>query len=314
MMAIVVSSFSQVKDSIVKVVEVMPQYPGGDDALLDDIYSNFKYPKIARENRVEGKVIVQYVVDTFGMIINVEILSSLSPELDAEALRLVRELKQYTPGTQNEKKAKVTYTLPLEFSIDEGELLNMETVDIDALTTLGWAFDLQFLMGNYQQDLQDLINRPLGWNAGISFYNKKKVLDFRVNYLISRVKKGFSYRNTIWTEDRLGSYIALEINGGYKIVNTKRVNVIPILGVGYGGYLPWKPEENAPVNELLGVTVNAGLMLDFKRKYRQFSNNDYNYQMIRLKLSYTPIFLKDDYSGAVFHVGVGYGLFLSRFN
>lgn len=99
------------------VVEEMPVYPGGMPAMMDFFYKNMKYPKEAFDAKQEGRVIAQFVVEKDGSITDAHIVKSVSPALDAEALRIVNAMPNWTPGRQNGKPVRVKYTVPLSFKL-----------------------------------------------------------------------------------------------------------------------------------------------------------------------------------------------------
>jgi TonB family protein len=99
------------------VVEEMPMFPGGDKELLKYIGENTKYPEIAKENNISGKVIVRFCVTSRGGISQVSILKGVSPELDTEALRVVNLLPEFKPGRQGGKPVPVWYMVPITFTL-----------------------------------------------------------------------------------------------------------------------------------------------------------------------------------------------------
>jgi protein TonB len=99
------------------VVEEMPSFPGGDEALLKFIYDNIKYPDIALENQIQGKVIVRFCVTYKGTIDQVSVLRGVDPALDAEAIRVVKLLPQWKPGKQGGKPVNVWYIVPITFQL-----------------------------------------------------------------------------------------------------------------------------------------------------------------------------------------------------
>ncbi len=103
------------------VVEEMPVYPGGMPAMMDFFYKNMKYPKEAFDAKQEGRVIAQFVVEKDGSITDAHIVKSVSPVLDAEALRIVNAMPNWTPGRQNGKPVRVKYTVPISFKLTGGE-------------------------------------------------------------------------------------------------------------------------------------------------------------------------------------------------
>lgn len=107
------------KSEVYTIVENMPEYPGGNAALGQFIGANMKYPAEAQANGITGVVYVQYVVDKNGQVSNVKVLRGAHPDLDAEAVRVVRLIKGYKPGTQRGKPVAVQFTIPLRFNLSD---------------------------------------------------------------------------------------------------------------------------------------------------------------------------------------------------
>jgi TonB family protein len=103
---------------VFRVVEHMPEFPGGERVLTTFIQQNLHYPKSAKENKEEGRVVVTFVIDTNGSIENPIVLKKISPDIDLEALRIVRSLPKFKPGMNREKKVKVMYSLPINFYLN----------------------------------------------------------------------------------------------------------------------------------------------------------------------------------------------------
>jgi protein TonB len=99
------------------IVEEMPVFPGGDTELLKYIYEHTLYPVVARENNIQGKVIVRFCITSKGTVEQVSIYKPVDPELDAEAIRVVKTLPLFKPGKQGGKPVPVWYTVPINFQI-----------------------------------------------------------------------------------------------------------------------------------------------------------------------------------------------------
>ena len=99
------------------VVEEMPQFPGGQAALLEYLAKNIKYPVVAEENGVQGRVIVTFVVEKDGSITDVRVVKSVDPSLDKEAQRVVKSMPKWIPGKQNGSAVRVKYTVPVTFRL-----------------------------------------------------------------------------------------------------------------------------------------------------------------------------------------------------
>ena len=99
------------------VVEEMPQFPGGPSALFEYLSKNIKYPVVAEENGVQGRVIVTFVVERDGSITDVKVVKSVDPSLDKEAQRVVKSMPHWIPGKQNGSAVRVKYTVPVTFKL-----------------------------------------------------------------------------------------------------------------------------------------------------------------------------------------------------
>ena len=100
------------------VVENMPEFPGGDLGLMKYIQKNVKYPAIAKEYNITGKVYVSFIVDKSGSVTNVKIVRGVDKNLDAEAMRVVKSLPKYKPGKQRGKSVRVMFTIPINFTLN----------------------------------------------------------------------------------------------------------------------------------------------------------------------------------------------------
>lgn len=98
--------------------EKMPEYPGGSSQLQADVKALMKYPKNARKKKIEGRVIVQFVVEKDGSIGDVKVVRGKDPSLDKEAVRIIKNLKQFTPGRMGDTPVRVWYTYPIDFRIE----------------------------------------------------------------------------------------------------------------------------------------------------------------------------------------------------
>lgn len=110
-------SMSPYNSKVFDVVEEMPSFPGGNGALMSYISSNIKYPVTASEARIQGRVIVSFVVERDGSISDVKVARSVDPALDREAMRVVKSMPQWKPGKENGSAVRVRYTVPVVFRL-----------------------------------------------------------------------------------------------------------------------------------------------------------------------------------------------------
>ncbi|MBQ7205044.1 MAG: M56 family metallopeptidase [Muribaculaceae bacterium] len=107
----------EVSEDVYESVEQMPQFPGGEAEMMKYLAQNIQYPVNAARNNVEGRVVLQFVVEKDGRIGEVKIARTVDPELDAEALRVVKSMPNFIPGRQHGKPVAVWYTIPISFKL-----------------------------------------------------------------------------------------------------------------------------------------------------------------------------------------------------
>ena len=106
------------EEEIFMVVEDQPEFPGGTAALLEYLRKNIKYPAICRENNIQGRVLVTFIVNKDGAIVEPEVVKSVNPSLDKEALRVISSMPNWKPGSQRGKPVRVKYTVPVNFRLN----------------------------------------------------------------------------------------------------------------------------------------------------------------------------------------------------
>jgi len=106
-------------EKIYDTVDDMPEFPGGQEALLNFLYTNIKYPKVARENDIQGMSVVEFIVEKDGTISNVKIKRSIGSGIDEEALRVVGLMPNWQPGMQDDKTVRVEFILPIRFKLTD---------------------------------------------------------------------------------------------------------------------------------------------------------------------------------------------------
>lgn len=114
---IIVEKKEPVKEEVFVAVEQMPQFPGGDAELMKFLSKNIKYPTMAMENNIQGRVVVQFVVTKTGAIGEVKVIRSVDRDLDREAIRVCKSLPNFIPGKMNGQAVNVWYTLPVNFKL-----------------------------------------------------------------------------------------------------------------------------------------------------------------------------------------------------
>ena len=108
---------SQSNQNVYDQVEQMPEFPGGMSAMIDFLQTNLKYPEDAIKQKVGGRVMVMFVVETDGSLSNVRVARKVFPSLDAEAVRVVKAMPKWKPGKEKGRPVRVNFTLPVVFNI-----------------------------------------------------------------------------------------------------------------------------------------------------------------------------------------------------
>jgi protein TonB len=106
-------------EEIYVTAEQMPQFPGGEQAMRSYLREKLHYPIIAREDGIEGKVCCAFIVEKDGVISNIEVIRSVDPALDKEAVRVIRRMPRWIPGREGGKPVRIKYTLPIRFKLEE---------------------------------------------------------------------------------------------------------------------------------------------------------------------------------------------------
>lgn len=106
-----------VEQEIFQIVEEMPAFPGGDQKLLEYVAKNIKYPQIARESGIQGRVFIGFVVEPDGSVSNVKVLRGIGGGCDEEAVRVIKSMPKWKPGKQRGKAVRVSYQIPVMFKL-----------------------------------------------------------------------------------------------------------------------------------------------------------------------------------------------------
>lgn len=104
-------------DHVYQVVDEMPQFPGGNRAMMAYIGQNMKYPAEAHAKGIEGRVVVQFVVNKEGDLQDIKVMKSIDPLLDQEAIRVISSMPKWTPGKLKGEAVNIQYTMPIQFKL-----------------------------------------------------------------------------------------------------------------------------------------------------------------------------------------------------
>lgn len=149
--------------TVFTVVEEMPTYQGGTEELISYLSENIKYPAEAKENNIEGKVVVSFVVDTDGSVIDTKVVRSVGGGCDEEAIRVVSSMPNWIPGKQKGKTVKVSYNLPIKFALDDTEKEEVfEVVEVMPVFPGGTKELMNYLANNIKYPVEAKKNEVSG--------------------------------------------------------------------------------------------------------------------------------------------------------
>ena len=104
-------------DKVIEKAEVMPQFPGGDQAMMDFVAKNVQYPEEAKEKEISGRVMVGFIVEKDGSISDVKVVKGIGGGCDEEAVRVVKAMPKWKPGKEKGKPVRVSYMMPFTFKL-----------------------------------------------------------------------------------------------------------------------------------------------------------------------------------------------------
>jgi protein TonB len=104
-------------DKVLEKAEVMPEYPGGDQAMMDFVAKNVQYPQEARDKEISGRVLVSFIVEKDGSIADVKVVKGIGGGCDEEAVRVVKAMPKWKPGKDKGKPVRVSYMMPFTFKL-----------------------------------------------------------------------------------------------------------------------------------------------------------------------------------------------------
>jgi len=107
-----------IEEEVFVIVEDMPEFPGGEQAMVDFIYDNLNYPTVAQKNGIEGLVVVSFIVNKDGSLSDIEVRRDIGGGCGQEAERVIRSMPSWEPGKQRGKPVKVSYNMPVHFDLD----------------------------------------------------------------------------------------------------------------------------------------------------------------------------------------------------
>ncbi len=129
------STTAKTETSVESVVEKQPEFPGGMNALMQYLLRSIRYPAICQQQGIQGRVVVQFVVDADGSITDIQVVKRVNPHLDKEAVRVVSAMPKWIPGMQNGENVRTKFTLPVSFKLGKTKVkacvINVDNEEVE---------------------------------------------------------------------------------------------------------------------------------------------------------------------------------------
>lgn len=298
---IICSLASGQNDSITPIDEVKPEYPGGEKALLKFVSDSMVYPKKAFRKGIQGTVYTQFILNEEGYVVDPVVIRGIDPELDAEALRLIKLMPKWQPGMQRGRPVKVKFTMPLKFKIT-GVNLQSKFQDTTRLLVQKAAIGVYFgagynpLIGSFSDYIGNQSFIEFGTHGLIGKVNFMLSVDFGLG---TKTKQTFD-ANGYWRKGRGAHIYSPQILLGYELVGKGKWSVVPFGGLSLNGFIPSKLEENDPKNgfDLSSTSLQVGTFATYRYHYKDKGPERFNTSLLRFKIGYNYMKFNDFLKGS----------------
>jgi len=309
------------KDSLSTVVQVFPEFPGGQDSMINFIYQNIKYPPIARENGISGLVVIEFIIDTLGNIKDASILKDIGAGCGEEALRVINTMPRWTPAYLNGQVVEIVYKLPITFNLEKNFtfIKRYRAKDIDWSNTTSVFIGLNSGYSFYSGEVSELVSHEvnyIGLAMGLGI-TKKLILEFDISLRQSVVHAPLNLNGISIPTGRKLLTSEVYLGSGINLVNTNWFNLNTAAGLSIKDALP--PNDLIPEGHKTKTLYrpSVGLGMDFKLMKFGFGQDhvvqQVRYPVIRLYSRYTP-FKLDNRTGGNLYIGLGLSMGASNFN
>jgi len=287
-------------DTIPAIDEVKPEYPGGEKALIQFISDNLVYPKNAFKKGIQGIVYTQFVLDEEGNVVEPTIIRGIDPELDAEALRLIKLMPKWQPGMQRGRPVKVKFTMPLKFKLDEPS----QPVVHSGLDNKDISVGLYF-MGGYSA-FNGEIHRNIGNMGWLGYGGRVEVKRLSI---MTELEFGFGAEtkqefdaNGYWRKGRSVSLFSTNILAGYALGSGNGWKFLPYSGIKINALGSFEQEPTDPKDgfQLTAIGIPIGIMATHRYKVKDRGPLRANASLLHLGLEYSHLQFDDNLRGGYF--------------
>ena len=312
--------------------DALTEFAGGFDAFRNLFLKQFKMPTKAFRVEKAADGMVGFKVNLVGKIIDIQVIDSVTPEIDAEVLRVLSEISEFHPQAKPLKFA-VQYNVYPDWFRDyvlekeQIEKYRKEAMRTDSLLKSKKVSELEkYVDNNRVYTSSDIwfgfttLNDPLSkyvnpsWALGgdLNFYKRKWFVGGNIQFRRTHIRQDFEYVNAYWAKDTSTGLFSMGLSVGYKAIEEERLAFTPFASLGFGVLsLPSTEDVTSPEgSSIASFAPTIGCFVDYKYKVkakRAGFEAKLNTSTIRLRLAVSPMNFKDGRRGNVIDIGIGLG-------
>ncbi len=310
----------------------LTEFSGGFDAFRNVFLKQFKLP--TKSFRVEKAPdgMVGFTVNLVGKIVDIEVIDSVTPEIDAEVVRVLSEISEFHPQPKSLKFA-IQYNVYPDWFRDyvlekeQTERYKIEAARTDSLLKSKKVSELEKYVDNSKvyvsgdiwagfstlnDPLSKLVKPSLVFGADLNFFKRDGFLGGNLQLRTTHIKQEFEYKDAFWAKDTAVSLLSMSMIAGYKLIDEERLAFTPFAGIGFGTLSLPSQEDYTPPDgsSIISFAPTFGFFADYKYKVkakRMLFQSKLNTSTIRLRLAISPMNFKEGRRGNVVDLGIGLG-------
>ncbi len=310
----------------------LTEFSGGFDAFRNVFLKQFKLPVKALRVEKAPDGMVGFTVNLVGKIVDIQIIDSVMPEIDAEVVRVLRDISEFHPQSKPLKFA-IQYNMYPDWFRDyvlekeQTEKYRIEAARTDSLLKSKKVSELEKYVDNSKiyasGDIWagfSAMNDPLSksvkssWALGgdLNFYKRNWFVGGNIQFRRTHIEQDFEYKDSFWAKDTTTTLFSIGLTGGYKMIEEERLAFTPFVSIGLGILsLPSTEDVTSPEgSSIASFAPTIGCFVDYKYKVkakRFWNESKLNTSTIRVRLAVSPMNFKEGRRGNVVDLGIGLG-------
>ena len=312
----------------------LTEFSGGFEAFQTLFLKQYKMPTKALRGTKAADGLIGFTVNLVGKIEDIEVIDSVTTEIDAETVRVLAEIAEFHPQAKPLKFAILYNVYPDWFRswVEEQAAAaqeRREATRIDSLLESKNKSELRSLvdetkvyasgdvwagLSTINDPLSKYLNQSFVFGADLNFFKRKWFVGGNIQFRNTHIKQDFDYLDAYWAKDTSVNLFGFGMMAGYKLVDEERLAFTPFVGIGFGTLSLPSTENDTPPNgsTILSVVPSVGFFVDYKyrvRAKRSWFDSKLKTSAIRLRLAVNPMNFRDGRRGSVVDIGLGFGFY-----